>query len=53
MDRLRQMVQCESNVGTITWVWRDALGEHGEWDPDFTTTHACRNYERIRDGLGG
>ncbi|KAI1202983.1 hypothetical protein F5X97DRAFT_342899 [Nemania serpens] len=46
IDRLRQTVQCASNVGTIIWVWRDFISQ---WDPDFTTTHTCRNYKKIRD----
>lgn len=44
VDRIRQGIQCASDVGTIFWQWQEwAKG----WQLSMKTTHSCRNFDDI------
>lgn len=46
IDRLRQGIQCASDLSTLYWQWRRDLGQ---WQVSLKTLHTCRNFEDIRD----
>lgn len=44
VDRIRQGIQCASNVGSVYYRWREDLQI---WAPEMEDIHECRDFEAI------
>lgn len=46
LEMLRMNLQCQSDVGVVTFREMSGLGSPS---PDFSTWHTCRNFDKVRD----